>query len=47
MRVIVDIYEDYLGAFFFKYGQVEEVSAIMSKVGIATGDIMLQVTLTR
>lgn len=45
--VPLDICEDHLGALFSKYGQVEEVLSIMSKAGIATGDIMLQVTLTR
>lgn len=35
------------GPFFAKYGQVDEVGAVISKSGIATGDIVLQVSLTR
>lgn len=45
--VPVDICEDRLGDIFSKYGQVEEVSAITTKSGIATGDVMLHVTLAR
>lgn len=37
------IMEDFLGAFFFKYGHV---SPVISKAVIATGDIVLQVTVT-
>lgn len=44
--VPVDIPEERMGAFFAKYGQVQEVSAVRSKAGIATGDIVLQVVLT-
>lgn len=43
----VDICEDRIEAFFSKYGDVEGVNASISKSGIATGDIVLQVTLTR
>lgn len=35
------------GAFFAKYGPVEEVTSVISKNGIATGDMVLQITLTR
>lgn len=34
-------------SFFSKFGQVEEVSAIMGKMEIATGDMVLQVILNR
>lgn len=44
--VSVDISEDRMGAFFSKYGQVEEVSTVVSKSDIATGDFVIQVTLT-
>lgn len=44
--VPVDISEDRMGAFFAKYELVEEVCAVISKSGIATGDIVLQVTMT-
>lgn len=43
----VPVDEDRLGAFFAQYGPVEEVPAIMSKAGIATGDFVLYITLTR
>lgn len=43
----VDITEDRMGTFFSQYEQVEEVSAVISKAGIATRDFVLQVTLTR
>lgn len=33
-------------AFFARYGQVKDVSAAISKAGIATDDCVLQVTLT-
>lgn len=36
-----------MGAFFAKYGEVNEVSAVLSKSGIGTGDIFLQITLNR
>lgn len=45
--VTVDIYKDRMGAFFAIFGQVDEVNAIRSKTGISTGDIVLQVVLTR
>lgn len=45
--VPVDISGDRLGTFFSQYGYVEEVSAITGKTGIATGEFVLQVTLTR
>lgn len=33
--------------FFSKYGEVEKVKVLINKSGIATGDMVLQVTLTR
>lgn len=45
--VPVDICEDIIGAFFSQYGSVYKVSSIKSKAGIATGDMVLYVTLTR
>lgn len=45
--VHVDITEVQMRAFFTQYGKVEEVSGVISKAGIATGDIVIQVTLTR
>lgn len=36
-----DISKDQMGAFFAKYGQVDEVGAVISKSGIATGNIIL------
>lgn len=45
--VPADISDDRMGSFFSKFGQVEEVSAIMGKTGIATGDMVLQVILNR
>lgn len=45
--VPVDISEDRMEAFFAKYRQVNEIIAVISKSGIATGDIVIQVTLTR
>lgn len=44
--VTVDITEDWMGAYFAQYGQVEDASAIISKVDIATGDFVHQVTMT-
>lgn len=38
--------EDLVGAFFTEYGQVEEITVVRSKTGIATGDIILQVTMS-
>lgn len=43
--VSVNITEDRMEAFYAQYGKVEEVSGVISKAGIATGDIVLQVTL--
>lgn len=45
--VPVDISENRIGAFFAKFSQVDKVSAVRSKSGIATRDIILQVVLTR
>lgn len=45
--VPVDITVDRMGAFFAQYGKVKEVPGVISKVDIATGNIVLQVTLTR
>lgn len=45
--VPVDVSTDRMGAYFSKFGSVEEVKAITGKSGIATGDIELQVTITR
>lgn len=45
--VSVDIREHWMGAFFAKYGQVDEVSAVIDKSVIVTGDIVLQVILAR
>lgn len=36
-----------MGAYFARYGQVEDASAIISKGGIATGDFVHQITMTR
>lgn len=36
-----------MGAFFAKFGQVDVVSAVRSRTGITTGDIILQVVLTQ
>lgn len=44
--VPIDISEDRLGAFFAHYGKVEKVTGVISKAGIATGDIVLEITLT-
>lgn len=35
--------EDRMGAFFSKYGQVNKVKVLISKSGIATGDMELQI----
>lgn len=45
--VALDVSEDRLGSFLAQYGQVEEVTATISKAGIATGDFVLKVTSTR
>lgn len=44
--VPADITEDLLGSFFAKYGQVGDVSPIINKVGIATTNFVLQVTMS-
>lgn len=44
--VPVDITEDRMEAFFAQFGKAEEVSGVISKAGIAIGDIVLQITLT-
>lgn len=41
--VSMDISEDRMGVFFVRYGQVEDVSAIINNRGIAS---ILQVTIT-
>lgn len=43
----VDITEYRMGTFFAQYEQIEEVSAVISKASIASGDFVLQITLTR
>lgn len=45
--VLLDITEDYMGAFFTTYGPVVDVSPIISKAVIATGDFVFQVIVTR
>lgn len=45
-RTKVNISGYRLGTFLALYGEVKEVSAIISKAGIATRDFVLQVTLT-
>lgn len=45
--VPVDMTVGRMRVFFTQYGQVEEVSAIISKEVITTGDFVLQVTMTR
>lgn len=45
--VPIDISEDWMGAFFAKFGKVEEVKALVDKSGILTGDVEVQVTLDR
>lgn len=44
-RVPIDISKDRMGAFFSKYGQVDDVSTVISKSSIVIGDFVLQVTL--
>lgn len=34
-------------AFLGNYGKVEDVSAVINKFGVTTGDVVLQVTMTR
>lgn len=41
------ITNDHLGAFIAKYSQVEEVSAVRSRAGIATSDYEVMVIMTR
>lgn len=45
--VPLDIKEERLGAFFSQFGQVADVTAAAGKSGIATGEFVLQVTLTQ
>lgn len=45
-EVPMDICEDCMGAFFLKFGQVEEINAYINKSGITMGDMVLYVTLT-
>lgn len=45
--VPIDSTEVRLGEFFAQYGKVDEVVGVTSKAGIATGDIVLEITLTR
>lgn len=42
-----DISEAQLGGYFSKFGQVENVSYVISKTSIATGDFLLQVKISR
>lgn len=42
----MDITEDQIGIFFTQYRQVEDISAVISKAGIATKDFVLQMTVT-
>lgn len=46
-RVPLIISEDYLGFFFFQFGEVVNVSVVKGKSGIATGDIKILVTVDR
>lgn len=46
-RTKVTIPEDRMEAFFDKYGEIHEVKALISKSGIATGDMEVQVTVNR
>lgn len=46
-RIPVDIPDDRMGAFFTKFGEVNEVKALSSKAGIETGDMEIQITLNR
>lgn len=43
----VDITEDQMVAIFARYRQIEDVSTIISKAVIYTGDFVLQVTMSR
>lgn len=45
--VPLDINEDYVGAFLALHGQVEEVAHILSKAGVPSGQISIQVILYR
>lgn len=47
LRTKVNVSGYRLGAFFALYGEVKEVSAIISKAGIATRDFVLQVNVSR
>lgn len=46
-NMLADITEDRLGAYFSKFGLVKNVFLIMSKAVIATGYIVLKVTMDR
>lgn len=43
----MDVEEDLAGTFFTDYGQVEEAVSLKRKTAIATGDLSLQVTISR
>lgn len=45
-EVSMDLVKDVAGAFFSEYGQVEGVASVRSKISIATGDIIRQVTMS-
>lgn len=47
LGVPMDITEQQLGIFFSKFGQIEDISTASSKIGIAIGDYMLEITMTR
>lgn len=46
MGMLMDITEDHLWAYFVEYGHIGNVSAILGKIGIATGDFVLQMKMT-
>lgn len=41
----LDVTEERLRVFFSGFGKVEDVSAVVSKVGIATAEFVLQITI--
>lgn len=43
-RVPLDISEDHLDAFFSWYGHIRDVTPVISKAGIDTGDFVYQIT---
>lgn len=43
----LDINEDHVGAFLALFGQVQEVAHILSKAGVPSGHISIQVILDR